>query len=308
MNSKTIILSCKENNSSRGILTLYIEDDLLKCKLRLYSTPKLDVHTQIGIYHNDQVYKANLLEKQGCYTSSFVGDFDLNKDFYIAIINTTNKQVILEGGTYAGYFYTNSDIFTEQDEDTQNLIDSELAKQEAIEQNEPTDYDKCANCKYKQCFYNNISAEQNKTVDDGYTQIEMEEVNSQKVQNANKPNSLTPTQNEQPEQKINYLTAIVPQFNYIFDHYPQDSLLNSLMPNAKFVKISEGDQDYSIGAIYDNDTIKYICYAVKCNYNTPAPDELGEHYQWLPIDSEDPLSEGYYIVYQDAVDLKILRV
>ena len=59
---------------------------------------------------------------------------------------------------------------------------------------------------------------------------------------------------------------------------------------------------------YKDEEMKYICYAVMCNYNTPAPTELGDYYQWLPLDKEDPLSEGYYIVFQDASDLKILEL
>ncbi|MBQ9795510.1 MAG: hypothetical protein IJW36_00925, partial [Clostridia bacterium] len=76
--------------------------------------------------------------------------------------------------------------------------------------------------------------------------------------------------------------------------------------NGKFVKIEENNEQFSIGAIYEQDEMKYICYAVLKDYNTPAPQELGEHYQWLPLDKEDPLSEGYYIVFQDAHDLKIV--
>ena len=101
------------------------------------------------------------------------------------------------------------------------------------------------------------------------------------------------------------LQKIIPQFDYIFKNYSPNDELNKLVENGKFVKMEGGD--YSLGAIYESDQIKYICYAVKCNYNTPAPSEIGEHYQWLPLNSTDPLSEGYYIVFQDAEDLKIIE-
>ena len=52
----------------------------------------------------------------------------------------------------------------------------------------------------------------------------------------------------------------------------------------------------------------YMCYAVKSNYNSTPPDELGNNYQWLPLDKEDPLSDGYYLVFQDATDFKILEL
>jgi hypothetical protein len=104
------------------------------------------------------------------------------------------------------------------------------------------------------------------------------------------------------------LSSITPQFKYIFENYSPNEELISLLPNSKFVKINEHEDEYSIGAIYEQEEIKLICYAVKCNYNEQPPSELGEHYQWLPIDKEDPLSEGYYIVFQDANDLKILKI
>ena len=99
---------------------------------------------------------------------------------------------------------------------------------------------------------------------------------------------------------------IINQFDYVFETYPQNEEINSLLPNGKFVTIQENEEEYSIGVIYNNEKIKYLCYAVKSTYNTPAPKEIGEHYQWLPLDTLDPLSDGYYIVFQDTEDLKIL--
>ena len=81
-----------------------------------------------------------------------------------------------------------------------------------------------------------------------------------------------------------------------------------LISNSKFVKINENGNNYSIGAIFEGVEMKYICYAVKCEYNAQVPSEIGEHYQWLPLDKEDPMSEGYYVVFQDAKDLKIVEM
>ena len=72
MKSKTIILS-KEDEKGRGILTLFQDEDLLQCRIRLYNMPKLTRFCKLGIYHNKEVFSANLLEKSGVYTSSMVG-------------------------------------------------------------------------------------------------------------------------------------------------------------------------------------------------------------------------------------------
>lgn len=296
MKSKTIIINSQNEQSKgeRGILTLYQEDDLLKCRLRLYNTPKLNKFCKIGIYHNDQVYSANLIEKNGVYESSMVGDFDIDKDFYSAIIDTDNENnVLLSGGTYGGYYFNDYSVFN-QENNSSNLQNYEEEHAEIVCEE---DCDKCAKCKYKEFFY----SEQHP--------IETLEEHIEEPPQSPAPIEETPEQEEiKKEIPVSIISEILPQFDYIFNNYDADEELNSMLPNSKFVKINENHEQYSIGALYENDEMKYICYAVKCNYNSPAPEELGTHYQWLPLDKDDPLSEGYYIVFQDAKDLKILQL
>ena len=300
MKSKTIILSSmdKTNPNSRGILTIYIEDDLLKCKLRLYSTPKLSPQCKLGIYHQNEVFTANLIERGGQYESSFVGDFNMNNDFYSAIIDTaTNNNVILAGGTYAGYYFNDTSIFSPQSEqeDEENISSSIETNQIETEKNCEC-CDKCASCKYKEFFYSNQPSPELLTEQKAEEKSTEETIIKEETQE--KKSSAYPT----------ILDSITPQFKYIFENYPQDETLNKLIPNSKFVKITENNEQYSIGAIYEDENMKYISYAIKSEYNTTPPAELGEHHQWLPLDAEDPLSEGYYLVFQDANDLKILEL
>lgn len=300
MKSKTIIISNIERNNQngRGILTLYQEDDLLKCKLRLYNVKKLNRYCKLGIYHNNEVFSANLIDRNGFYESSMVGNFDMDTDFYAAIIDTSeNNAVILAGGTYAGYYFDDNSVFDNLQNNDDNTINSTLNIDDKIAE------DKCANCEYKKCFYESSNELKSINIENNLNEdkkIETTVSNTDKNENseAAKDTNTAPT----------ILESIIPQFNYIFENYPADTDLNSLISNSKFVKLNEGNEQYSIGAIYEDEQIKYICYAVKCNYNSPAPEELGNNYQWLPLDREDPLSEGYYIVYQDAVDLKIVEI
>ena len=342
MKSKTIILSL-ENEKGRGILTIYQEDDLLQCRIRLYNMPKLTRFCKLGIYHDKQVYSANLLEKNGVYTSSMVGNFDVDKDFYAAIIDTEKENnVILAGGTYAGFFFNEQSVFeNEFNDNTKNYIPAEVnenlqlktqpnthvfdsvskddpntnlytyPEKNSIQQNQCCDMEneKCKNCKYKEFFYSQHAVDmpvlENVSNTDEYFK---EETKKEVCENLSQTIN-TSDDNELTNQKIpTIIESIKPQFQYVFENYPQDETLNNLIPNSKFVKINENQDSYSIGAIYDDEQMKYICYAVLCNYNTPAPEELGKHYQWLPLDREDPLSEGYYIVFQDATDLKIVEL
>ncbi len=284
MKSKTIIISSQNNSSTsgRGILTIYNDEDLLKCRLRLYNISKLNKYCKLGIYHNKEVYTANMLEKNNVYESSFVGEFDIDKDFYCAIIDTSkNNDVLLAGGTYSGYYFNDFSVFDNSKNDIQD--ETEECKEDDCNE----DNDKCKNCKYKEYFYSS-NLELNKTIKLNNTENETEqnkETNSHTI-----------------------LNSITPQFKYIFENYNLNEELTNLIPNSKFVKINENSEEYSIGAIYEDENIKLICYAIKCNYNTPPPEELGKHYQWLPLDKEDPLSEGYYMVFQDSNDLKILQL
>lgn len=326
MKSKTIIIS-SQNEKSRGILTLFQEEDLLKCRLRLYSTPKLSRYCKLGVYHNKEVYSSNLLEKNGVYESSMVGNFDIDQDFYTAIVDTSNNnEVILSGGTYAGFFFNNQEDI---EKDIQNnhffekiqktdpntdlydypekikpTINSQVNELTFSNKDKCEDCYKCLNCKYKEYFYQEQNAS-NQNISLVENDIKIEDFN----QNINKENiKQNDETNQQEVEQKSIIQAIMPQFKYVFENYNADEILNSLIPNSKFVKINENQEEYSIGAIYENDEMKYICYAIMCNYNTPAPQELGSHYQWLPLDKEDPLSEGYYIVFQDAKDLKIVEL
>lgn len=287
MESKTLIISpIEEGKSSRGIVTLYIEDDLLKCKMRLYNVEKLNEYHKIGVYHQNEVFKANLLEKSGVYLSSFVGDFDMQQDFYVAIINTNNNEVVLAGGTY-GVHFNNYSVFQKPSSYVQNIKREQEESSQVIhnEENKCEDCEKCKTCKYKEFFY----AQQ--------TEIDL-----------NKNKVLEP-QNEMDDAKVyNVLNSIIPQFNYVFENYEHNQELNMLINGGKFVKIADQNEEYSIGTIEKEGEVKYICYAVKAKYNTNPPLDLGKHYQWLPIDNEDPLTDGYFVVFQDAKDLKILEL
>ncbi len=309
MKSKTIIISNESNANARGIMTIYDENDILKCKIRLYNISKLSPTCRLGIYHKGEVFTANLINRNSYYESSFAGEFDMTQDFYTAIIDTAlNNQVVLSGGTYAGYFYNDNLFNTDNSNDT--IIDDNQISNNQIADNidNITECDKCKNCKYKDYFYshNDTDCDINNNTNNKEIIIPTQNINN--AHTVKSTNKLDTNDNSNQQSAHTIIDSIIPQFQYIFDNYEQNAELNNLIKNSKFVSIKDNDEEYSIGAIYDNDNLAYICYAVKCNYNTPAPDELGEYHQWLPLNADDPLSDGYYIVYQDAKDLKIVEI
>ena len=193
------------------------------------------------------------------------------------------------------------------------------------EQKDCNNCSKCESCIYKQHFYANKPTEISQTNSTEFLEISAS-LNTAQSNVSTKhcpsesslpntvPNSFTnnteaKTINTAPPDFAGHkLKDIETQFNYIFNNYPQNNELSTLIENSRFAQISEDEKHYSIGAIYNANQLKLLCYAVKSTYNTPPPEELGKNYQWLPIDKEDPLTDGYYIVFQDATDLKILEL
>ncbi|MBO5909914.1 MAG: hypothetical protein J6Q15_00235, partial [Clostridia bacterium] len=65
---------------------------------------------------------------------------------------------------------------------------------------------------------------------------------------------------------------------------------------------------YVLGAIYENDNLQYIAYGVPAQYNSQPPADLGKHYQWLPLNPRDTMSDGYFMIYQDAINGSIIEI
>ncbi len=375
MKSKTMILQSQtDNKSGRAILTLTQENDLLTTKLRLYSFAPLDANAKLGVYHNNQVFAGNMLFKDGAYISSLVGDFDINADFYCAVVDTLNNNTpLLAGGTYGGYYFDDTSVITNnlnncyspnkitpaRETASQNAQPNHARQQpnSPINQescqnqcNDATNANDCGNnefatnsnactnhnyvdstnncgnnefatnanpcigCKYKEYFYTQQPQAEPQTNN-------INNINKQKNVSSNKSNQESQTiklttenqtlptdENQDKDKAPSIIESLIPQFDYIFKTFPECEELNNRIENSRFVSITEGNSTYCLGAIYKDNEPEYICYAVPAAYNAPVPEELGAHHQWLPLDPEDPLSDGYHIVYQDAHDLKIIEV
>lgn len=119
-------------------------------------------------------------------------------------------------------------------------------------------------------------------------------------------------EHKQNSSGVPFLDNINDQIQELLENYPPEKQLENIIPDAKFVRINDNEADnyYVLGVIYQNDKIKYIAYGVPGTFNSEPPAELQDKSQWLPLDVEDPLSDGYYLIYQDAntgnlVDLEV---
>lgn len=99
-----------------------------------------------------------------------------------------------------------------------------------------------------------------------------------------------------------FFANISEQLDELLTSYPLDDELNAIVPDAKFVKIadSETGESYVLGVISQDGSPRYLAYGIPSTYDSEPPDSMKGKCQWLPTDITDPLSDGYYIIYQDT--------
>ncbi|MBQ7880657.1 MAG: hypothetical protein IJ358_02300 [Clostridia bacterium] len=115
-------------------------------------------------------------------------------------------------------------------------------------------------------------------------------------------------QNELSQQnQTDFLNDIIYQLDEMLIKYPQDEILNNIIPNSRFVRVN-GESPYVLGVIYEDNQLKYIAYGVPAKYNTLPPSDLGNHYQWLPLNPRDVMSDGYFMIYQNALNGTLVEI
>lgn len=386
---KTIILSNSENlttNAPKGILTLSKENTTIKGKVRLYNLISLPQNTKIGLYINEKVYISVLTRKANHYEFDLNENIDITQSIYCALIDhNNNKKVLLEGGSFNGFYFTDSPfdaILEAKDEQLDQTIDNALKKTETCESCS------CTNCEYKkyfyeqycpdnnkiyspitnnthltpnECFYGesssnypddrNNSTHFNSPIENKVPKLDyIDGIQSNIVDNLNKEvfknfedlddyfytsNSIAYTtnsekdmlagaknynkakdiyqqsnnkpNNDEDNEKLEFLNDIIYQLDEMLERHPEEDVLNSIIPNSKFVKV-DGDKPYVLGVIYEDKMLKYIAYGVPAKYNTLPPKDLGQHYQWLPLNPRDVMSDGYFMIYQDATNGTIVEI
>lgn len=81
--------------------------------------------------------------------------------------------------------------------------------------------------------------------------------------------------------------------------------LERIIPDSKWVKIDYDDSGryYVVGMTDD-----YLCYGVPGRYSAEAPEEFKGYCQWLPVNENDPLGEGFWVMFQDLADGTTVKI
>ena len=103
----------------------------------------------------------------------------------------------------------------------------------------------------------------------------------------------------------NFYLSVKPQLDEIFVCYPEDELLNTTVPNSRWVRIDTQDGYYVVGLVLDGDDVSYICYGVPSTDKTTPPAEIKDLAVWLSTAENN--GKGYWIIYQDALTGKCLK-
>ncbi len=103
----------------------------------------------------------------------------------------------------------------------------------------------------------------------------------------------------------NFYLSVKPQLDEIFVCYPEDELLNTTVPNSKWVRIDTQDGYYVVGLVLDGDDVSYICYGVPSTDKTAPPAEIKDLAVWLSTAENN--GKGYWVIYQDALTGKCLK-
>ena len=103
----------------------------------------------------------------------------------------------------------------------------------------------------------------------------------------------------------NFYLSVKPQLDEIFVCYPEEEVLNGLVPNSRWVRINTPDGYYVVGLILDGDAVSYICYGVPSTDRNMPPAEIADFAVWLSLGGGE--GRGYWLIYQDALTGKCLK-
>ncbi|MBO4413014.1 MAG: hypothetical protein J5779_03265 [Clostridia bacterium] len=295
-NQQTLILSSLNSGNEKAVLTFEQTNNLVEGKIRLYNfKEQISGILSLAFMSEGKIMKCALNFLNNNYYA-FKTENDLNlKKFTCALVNIKNgiASPLLLGASNGNtpqtldlklaenlYLLDDENLTTEK---VANAIKkSGLNYSDELEQDiecaisaELGGVEKCANCKYREAFFKDT-----KTV----------------------TTNATKTQKPQVLETENFYDEIKEQIESLFNKYPEETFLNEVIPNSKWIKVDyeENGEFYVIGLIYEDEKIKYISYGVPGEFKIKPPKELTENAQWLPLDPTKPEDLGFWLTYQNA--------
>ena len=106
-----------------------------------------------------------------------------------------------------------------------------------------------------------------------------------------------------------YYFKVKKELDGIFSRFPLEEKLCALTPDGVWVKVGYGNQKfYVVGLIRECGKEKYICYGVPSKYREVPPKELAGYASFVPLSVFDLKGDGYFIMFQDAITGKSVKL
>lgn len=101
----------------------------------------------------------------------------------------------------------------------------------------------------------------------------------------------------------NFYYAVKPQIDEMFVCYPEEESLQNAIDSSKWVRIDEDDGYYVVGLIFENQVPSFICYGVPSAKGSTPPEAIKNACTWIDVDDKNV--DGYWVIFQSAINGKI---
>lgn len=315
---KTVVLSSMDSSLKKAVVTLDNKTTGVRGEVKLYNFVEepMGILT-LGLLVDGKVHKAGLTRvgymhyqfvsflktiPTAC-TCAVVSSRGGNLEpLLIGSIQNSEpnfENVLLENLALAekpSLEKTQKSLDTLPEFENQAEIEDEIEK-EFKKCNEKKCENHCLNCEYKNAFYAETKPEPELPPKPLEKQPYEEEITTGKLR--------------MPENSsMNFIDEIGSQLQGLFDKFPPEEALASIIPNSKWVKVdfNKDGKYYVVGLIYENDAVKYVCYGVPGVWAELPPQDFNAEAKFLPLDLDDPEGDGYWLTYQDAFDGELVEV
>lgn len=309
---RTLVLSSVEGNMEKAVANFEKSQGEISGTVKLYNfKSEPNGVLTLGFLSDGEVYKAGLT-KTGFneYGFKFYINSDVT-DFTCALVNSFGGEIkpLLIGSSQGASSMSAEErlasslgVLQKKSMDgvkkvlDENGIDTEEDVEAVVDEAMKNCDENCMLCPYKKAFFESETEPFCQAASEVKPEIRAHEETPKEAP------ELPLEHEEKPKQNQNFYNEIEEQLNSLFKKYEEASELENIIPNSKWVKVDydENGTFYVVGLIYENDTVRYICYGTPGVWAEKCPTELDGLAEWLPLDENNPRGEGYWITYQDA--------
>ncbi|MBQ8761959.1 MAG: hypothetical protein IJZ26_01405 [Clostridia bacterium] len=271
---RKVLVMSRDGGQTCGVLSLEQNNSLFG-RLRLFNIEEKDLVLSVKIGEHKLFF--DNIENPENYEFSTVFH-NLNAPICAVLASAKMGDVkLIASGHSENDFQSPASLFDdwssdERLEELSKMIDEEIEKQDALDQ-----------------IFEEEKAEQN--ISDGGV----------KVETYGQKDCFINTNSAQNEETECFLDLITPQLDELFKKFPHCTKLEDLIEDTEWIEVSNQQENYVMGKIFDEGQVTHLCYGTPAKSIKDLPEEhLREFCQWLPLDTENPEENGYWVMYQDA--------